>query len=79
VDERGLVPDAAALLRHQDLEVVDHSLLHSIATTLIRLIWFLAPPRRTSARPSTRAVRLLLKWAFEESDVRRVALYTKGR
>jgi hypothetical protein len=41
VDERGLVPDAAALLRHQDLEVVDHSLLHSIATTLIRLIWFL--------------------------------------
>ena len=25
----------------------------------------------------TRAVRLLLRWAFDESDVRRVALYTK--
>jgi RimJ/RimL family protein N-acetyltransferase len=37
--------------------------------------WLL--PRGRHRGLVTRAVRVLLKWAFEQSDVRRVALYTK--
>jgi RimJ/RimL family protein N-acetyltransferase len=37
--------------------------------------WLLPEGRQRGL--ATRAVRLVLRWAFEESDVRRVALYTK--
>ena len=45
-------------------------------TWLADIAYWLLPDGRQRGLV-TRAVRLLLKWAFDESDVRRVALYTK--